>query len=78
MDCLVGLKIMSFNRKTGMFHSNGPMPSSKFKLFNDDKSIYQLYNSVTGGTVKSFNACGLELQKKCLEMINFIECETKY
>ena len=37
----------------------------EFKLFNDDKSSgYQLYNSVTGGTVKSFNACGGKVYKK--------------
>jgi len=44
----------------GQFHSNqGPMPSQwEFKLFNDSKkSGFQLWNSVSGGIEKRFDAC---------------------
>ena len=74
-----------YHRKTGMgqFHSNrGPMPSLwEFKLFNDSKSSgYQLWNSVTGGTVKNFNACGGSsvVLEKMSGNDKFHWCETKY
>jgi len=74
-----------YHNKTGMgqFHSNqGPMPSLwEFKLWNDSKSSgYQLVNSVTGGTVKNFNACGGSsvVLEKMAGNDKFHWCETKY
>jgi len=50
------------HRKTGLgqFHSNqGPMPSQwEFKLFNNsDQDGFQLWNSVSGGVEKRYDAC---------------------